>query len=1057
MAACPRCGEENPAHARFCLACGAPLEEPAAPREMRKTVTVVFSDLVGSTPLGERLDVEAYRRVISRYFVEVSRVLEHHGGTVEKFIGDAVMAVFGIPILHEDDALRAVRAATELRLALAELNKGLLAEFGVELAFRTGINTGEVVAGDAAEGHAFATGDAVVVAQRLEASASAGEILIGDATHRLVREAVVVEPVEPLDLKGKALPVQAWRLLGVVAGASGFARRLDAPMVGRDGELGELRAAFDDVVSRRACRLVNVVGPAGIGKSRLAKELLASVHDEASVLVGRCLPYGEGITYWPLRDLIREAAGELTQERLELLLEGEDEAERIAARVAGAIGIGESAGAPEETMWAVRRLLEHLAAERPLVVAFDDLQWAEATFLDLVQYLAGWSRDAPILILCLARPDLLDRHPGWLAGTPSPTSVTLEPLSAPQAETLLDLLRGETELSPELLARITDAAEGNPLFVEQMLAMLTENGSSPFDLAIPPTIHALLAARLDRLDPEERAVIERASVIGKEFWRGAVTELTPEGEREAAGARLMTLARKEFIEPSRSIFPQEDGFRFRHILIRDAAYLGIPKEIRARLHESYAGWLDRTTGERAGELDEILGYHLEQAYRYREELGPTGESGAELATRAGERLGSAGRRAVVGGGDVSAAASLISRAISLLSEQHPLRRELLTELGSALMMTGDFARAEGVLEEAVAAASAAGDARLESRALIEREFHKTFAGSEDASLTIPEVTARAIPILEKAGDHLGLARAWRLRSEVDIRAAHWGARAEALERALDHARQAGDLREERFLVALLAQSLYFGPTPVEKAIDRCERFLGDVTEDRSLEAAIGSTLAGLHAMRGDFDEARRLWATAQKLYEVLGLMFRRAARSYIPASIESLAGDYHAAERELRWGYETLERMAERSLRATIAAFLAETVYQQGRYDEAERFTEISEELAAADDLVPHVLWRSVRAKIFARRGEPERGEELAREAASLVEDTDFPDLQASTSLDLAEVLDSAGKADEARLLVARAQELYERKGNVVAAERCELWSAQPIRPGGPDDGAVRK
>jgi class 3 adenylate cyclase/tetratricopeptide (TPR) repeat protein len=1010
---------------------------------MRKTVTVVFSDLIDSTPLGERLDPESYRRMLSRYFIEVSRVLEHHGGTVEKFIGDAVMAVFGIPVVHEDDALRAVRAVTELRQALAELNEDLSAAFGTELRVRTGINTGEVVAGDPTAGQAFATGDAVAVAQRLEAAASPGEILIGDATLRLVREAVLVEPLEPLALKGKSRPVRAWRLLGVLSGAPAFARRLDAPMIGRERELERLHETFDEANRRRECRVINVIGTAGIGKSRLVNELLASVRDEASVLEGRCLPYGQGITYWPLRDLVRRAAGELTRERIEELLEGDPEAKKVAARVAGAIGIAGSTSAPEETMWAVRRLLEHLAREQPLVIAFDDLQWAEPTFLELIEYLLGWIRDAPILIVCLARPELLEQHPGWL-GASNASAVVLEPLSEPEAEALLELLRGETELSADLFMRITEAAEGNPLFVEQMLAMLTENGSAQSDLAIPPTIHALLAARLDRLEPEERALIERASVIGKEFWRGAVTELTPTEERQSAGSRLMTLTRKEFIEPSPSIFPEEDGFRFRHILIRDAAYLAVPKETRADLHERYAGWLEQTTGPKASELDEILGYHLEQAYHYRLELGPVGEGGTELATRAGERLGRAGRRAIVGGGDVAAAASLISRSVSLLPREHPLRRELLTELGSALMMTGDFAGADEVLEEAVISASAAGDARLEARARIEREFYKTFAGSEDATLTIPEVTARAIPILEEARDHLGLARAWRLRSELDIRAARWGARAEALERALDYARQAGDLREEAMNVALLAQSLYFGPTPVDEAIERCERFLSDVTGDRSLQAAIGSTLAGLHAMRGEFDEARQLWASADKLYELLGLSFRRAARSYIPARIEILAGDYDAAERELRRGYETLERMGEKSLRTTIAAFLAEVVYQQGRDDEAERLTEVSEELAATDDLVPQVLWRSVRAKVLARRGDVERAEELGRQACSFSEGTDFPELKASTSLDLAEVLDAAGKADEAMELVAHARALYEGKGNVVAAKQSELRFAHP-------------
>jgi class 3 adenylate cyclase/tetratricopeptide (TPR) repeat protein len=1002
---------------------------------MRKTVTVVFADVIDSTPLGERLDAETYRRVISRYFIEVSRVLEHHGGTVEKFIGDAVMAVFGIPVLHEDDALRAVRAVTELRETLAVLNEELRAELGTELRVRTGINTGEVVAGDPAEGQAFATGDAVAVAQRLEAAASPGEILIGDPTLRLVREAVLVEPLEPLELKGKSQPVRAWRLLGVLTGAPAFARRLDAPMVGRERELERLREAFEQAAERRECRVIKLIGAAGIGKSRLVNELLVSVGDEASVLEGRCLPYGRGITYWPLRDLVRKAAGELTRERIEELLEGDPDAEKIAGRVAGAIGIAGSTSAPEETMWAVRRLLEHLAREQPLVIAFDDLQWAEGTFLDLIEYLLGWIADAPILILCLARRELLEQHPGWLAATPSASTIVLDPLSEPEAEALLELLSGETELTVDLFTRITEAAEGNPLFVEQMLAMLTENGSAKSDFAIPPTIHALLAARLDRLEPQERAVIERASVIGKEFWRGAVTELTPAHERESAGPRLMTLTRKEFIEPSASIFPEEDGFRFRHILIRDAAYLAVPKETRAELHEQYAGWLERTTGPKASELDEILGYHLEQAYRYRAELGPVGEGGTELATRAGERLGRAGRRAVVGG-DVAAAASLISRAVSLLPEEQPLRRELLTELASALMTVGDFAAADTVLDEALSTALAAADAPLEARARIEREFFKLFATPQEVSSTIPQVTQAAIPILEEAGDDLGLARAWRLRSEVAVLAGRWGARAEALERALEHARSAADEREEATLIGLLAMAFYFGPTPVDEAIARCRAFLTEMRGESSLEAALSSSLAGLLAMRGDFAEARKLWAAASDQYEELGLGYRKAVRSTIAADIEALAGHDEAAERELRSGYHTLEQMGEKGARTVIAAYLADCLARMERDDEATDFAEIAADLAAADDLVPQVLCRSVRAKVLARRGNAERAEELGREAAAMVQTTDFPDLQAQTLLSLAEVLRFGGVTEEARSLVDRAHALYAKKENVAAVRR---------------------
>jgi class 3 adenylate cyclase len=502
---------------------------------MRKRVTIVFCDITGSTQLVGRLDAEPYRRVISRYFLDVSRVLESHGGTVEKFIGDAVMAVFGIPTVYEDDALRAVRAAAELREALGEVNQDLRRQVGVELGICIGVNTGEVIAGDPSEGQAFATGEAVTITQRLQASASPGEILLGDSTYQLVQNAVLVEPVEALQLKGKAEPVDAWRLLGVISGAPAVARRLDVPIVGRDDELTLLRRAFDEAVHERASRMVTIVGQAGIGKSRLANELLAQVRGEATNLVGRCLPYGEGITYWPLRDIVRKAAGELTQERIESLLAGDDEAERIATRVAGAIGISESVGAPEETMWAVRRLLEGIAREQPLIVGFDDVQWAEPTLLDLIEYLVGWIQDAPVLVVCLARPELVDRQPNWLSANGNRSVIRLEPLDEKHSAALLDLLRGELDVSPELLARIREGTEGNPLFAEQMLAMMLEEGSPGDELAIPPSIHALLDARLDRLEPEERAVLERASVVGREFWRGAIQELSPPNEREAVG------------------------------------------------------------------------------------------------------------------------------------------------------------------------------------------------------------------------------------------------------------------------------------------------------------------------------------------------------------------------------------------------------------------------------------------------------------------------------------------------------------------------------------------
>ena len=1002
---------------------------------MRKTVTIVFTDVIDSTPLGERLDAETYRRVISRYFIEVSRVLEHHGGTVEKFIGDAVMAAFGIPILHEDDALRAVRAAVDLREALAQLNEELQAQYGLEIGMRTGINTGEVVAGDPTEGHAFATGEAVALAQRLEAAASPGEILLGETTYRLVREAILVEPLDPLELKGRSQPVHAWRLLGVVSGAPAFARRLDAPMIGRQAELDRLRATFEEAVRDQACRLVTVLGPAGIGKSRLMRELLADVRAEARVLLGRCLPYGEGITYWPLRDLVRNAARELSQEAIEEVLQGEPEAGRIAGLVAGAIGLQEAPASPEDTMWAVRRMLEHLAREQPVIVGFDDLQWAEPTFADLIEYLVGWSRDAPMMIVCLARPELLDRHPAWISRG---DAITLDPLSALQAEELLEHLRGDAEVGSDLLARITEAAEGNPLFVEQMLAMLTENGTAASDLTIPPTIHALLAARLDRLSPDERAVIERASVVGKEFWRTAIAELSPDAERAEVGASLMTLARKELIEPARSTFFAEDAFKFRHILIRDAAYLGIPKETRAELHERYADWLDETAGDRAKELDEIIGYHLEQAYGYREELGPVAEGSAALAARAGERLATAGRRAARRG-DISAAASLISRAAKLLPRDHPGRAELLTELGSALMRTGDFTRAKDVLDEAAEVAVETGDRRLELRTRIEQEFCRSFTEPEGSALDDSSVAEAAIPILEELGDDAGLAKAWWLKSEPDVNACRWGARADALERALEHARRAGDRAEVATMTFLHAQALYLGPTPVPEAIAQCRRYLAEYPDDRLLEASVTAVLAGLHAMEGELDEARSMFARAREVHEELGRRFRLATMlSLLAADIEQLAGRPEAAVSTLRWAYETVNEMGALSVTATMAGCFADALSLDGKTDEALEVSMFAEEHAPASDLVTQVLWRMARARAGAGSSS---AADLAREALALARETDYPDLEARALVCMAQVI---GPGQEQSSLLAEARRLYEAKGNVAAAARLPAPSPAP-------------
>jgi class 3 adenylate cyclase len=690
---CRDCGQENPDGFRLCGMCGSPLtaEEP----ERRKLATLLFCDMSGSTAMGERVDAESVRELMFRYFHEMRSAIERHGGTVEKFIGDAVMAVFGVPELHEDDALRAVRAASEMRDRLAALNQELERRFGTRIALRIGVNSGEVVAGDSSSRQALVTGDAVNLAARLEQAAGAGEILLGEPTYRLVRDAVSVDPVEPFNVKGKSEPIQAYRLLGVIDQTPTRPRRL-GEMVGRHEELQTLERSFSNVVANRRCALVTIVGEPGVGKSRLVDEFVSVIDGEATVLSGRCPSYGEGITFWALGEIVRHAAGirdedaqDRARARLAALVEAQHDGALVAERVAQAIGLASGTASAEEIAWAIRRLFETLAQPRPLLVLVDDLQWAEPTFLDVLTDLRNLAVSAPILVVCSARPELLEDGQAW------EPIIWLERLGETESERLIEDLLGEVPLSPEAREGILRAAEGNPLFVEELLAMFMEQGLLRHEeggwvptqdlahVSIPVTINALLGARLEGLQPRERAALERGSIEGQIFHRGAVVELSPPGVRDDVRGALIGLADKEFIQAAEAAFVDEAAFRFHHILIRDAAYAGIPKKLRAELHERFAGWMLQRTGDRVAEYEEILGFHLEQASRYRAELGPVDAEGRELARAAARRLASAGQRALARG-DLPAARTLFSRINTLLPPTDRVRLTLVPDRGAAI-------------------------------------------------------------------------------------------------------------------------------------------------------------------------------------------------------------------------------------------------------------------------------------------------------------------------------------------------------------------------------------
>ena len=1049
MQICPNCGEENPAKFRLCGFCGTALAAPLPAQEVRKTVTIVFSDLKGSTSLGEALDSESLREVMSRYFDEMRAVLEHHGGTVEKYIGDAIMAVFGLPRVREDDALRAVRAAYAMQSALATLNDELEQRWGVQLVNRTGVNTGEVVAGDPTTGQRLVTGDTVNVAARLEQAAPPLDVLIGEPTYRLTREAVEVEEIEPLELKGKAERVPAYRLVSVAEDREGILRHREAQLVGRERELALLEDSFEQALSEHRCWTVTLIGDAGVGKSRLSEEFLMRVGGGALVLHGRCLPYGDGITFWPIVEAVREAAAiterdnaESAQRKLADLL-GPGEADAVE-RVASAVGLSDVQFSVQELFWGVRRLFAVLAARRPLVVAFEDLHWAEGTFLDLVQHLTDTLDEAGVVLLCDARPSLLEQRPEWSTGSNSP-QVRLEPLTAAQSEQVIDNLLGSAGLQDAVRTRIVETAEGNPLFVEQLLSMFIDDGLVRFeagewrapselgDVSIPPTIQALLAARLDALVQEERAVIEPAAVAGYVFPADAVRELVPDSLREDVPRHLAELSRKQFLRPDPTERAFDDAFRFHHVLIRETTYDGLLKRARATLHERFVLWADRVNGDRAREYEEILGYHLEQAHLYLSELGPLDDHGRALGADGARRLASAGKRAR-GRGDIPAAANLLERATRLLPALDPVRLALLPELGEAQIDLGRFAEADETLSGAIAAADSTADVRVAADARLRRLLLEARTGESDqwSEHAVPQIE-EAIEVFTEAGDHGGLARAYRVLGYVHGTACSYAEAAAACERALHHAREAGDRKEERVNATSYALALCWGPTPVDEAIEQCEAILQQVTGNRLSRGWVMCLLAHLRAMKGDFDAARELYQSGRAALEELGQGWFVAWTSLSAARVEMLAGDPAAAERELRRGYDLLDKMGEGYLRPTVAALLARAVYMQDRLEEAESLTLTAEELAGADDVETQAAWRLVRAEILARREQFEDAAPLAQEALQLVLPTDFDVMKVEALAGLSEVFHLVGEPN-ASWALNEAISIAERKGNVAGA-----------------------
>jgi class 3 adenylate cyclase/tetratricopeptide (TPR) repeat protein len=978
MSVCANCGHENRRGAKFCEECGFPFRDALA-AEQRKTVTILFCDLAGSTALGEQLDPERLRALLARYFERMRRIVERYGGTVEKFIGDAVMAVFGVPVVHEDDAMRAAHSALEMRDALLEL--------GVQ--GRIGVMTGEVVTGT--EG--WLAGDAVNVAARLEQAARPGEVLLGDPTLALVREAVEVEPVEPLELKGKSEPVPAYRLLRVIEKPE---RRRDTRFVGRKRELATIRAAWERARMEHRCELATIVGDAGLGKSRLAAEALAPI--DATVVGGRCLPYGEGITYWPVVEVLQQ-------------LDGLPSDEAAAAAIRSLRGETEAATSAEEIAWAFRKTVEQAAAERPLAVVLEDIHWGEQTFLDLIEHVALLSSGAPILLLCLARPELLERRPDW------PVLLRLEPLGD---EDLAGLIA--ERVSVELREKITRAAGGNPLFVEEMLAMA---GDTAGEVVVPPTLQTLLAARLDQLESGERTVLERGAVEGAVFHRGAVQALAPADTQVTP--RLAALVRKELIRPAKSQLAGEDGFRFRHLLIRDAAYEALPKTARADLHERFARWLEEHGAELV-ELDEIVGYHLERSWLYRAELGARDDG--VLAAAARRRLTAAGERALSRADNV-AAANLLGRAAGLIPPDE-IDVGLEYDLGFALLWSGAtgeaLQRADSLAERAAAIGDYVGEL---CGSILKGRLHY-YLEPQGATERLAELLERALPVFQAARDDLALYIGYSALGAVASMRAQMDAWRDADEKAFAHAQRAG-LIYHREVGRVAAR--YFGPTPITEFLtwlDEQEAGGAPAHHFRRHRALALATL-------GRFDQARGILADVHaELADRGGGIALGTAMGQEMVLVELLAGDPAAAAELGIEACRLLDEQGEKSLLSTAAGRLAQALYALDRLDEAEDWAGRAAEVGASDDAMTQMLIREVRAKVLARRGETAEAEPLAREAVAVGEGTDMINMQGDAYMDLGEVLLLSGKPNEALGALESAVDRYERKGNLVSTGRAQ-------------------
>jgi predicted ATPase/class 3 adenylate cyclase len=1064
MVVCPACGAEIPDEAGECPGCGT------IPGQ-HKLVTIVFCDVVNSSRLTDELGPAGTRILLNRFQDLAQEVLQaRHGGNVGHLRGDGMMTVFGIPVMHDDDAVRAVRAAEEFRQALVPLSRDVEEQYHLPFRVRLGINSGSalVSGGNAIEEQVTST--AANFAKRLEEAAEPGGILLGVDTYKLVKDAVQVEEVQlQVDDGTQLLP--AYRVVNVLPNRPGRIRWVEGPLIGRGLEQRMLHSMFERTLAESSCHLVAALGPPGVGKSRLIEEFARQVGQRATILRGHCLSYGDSVAFWPIVEIVHSAAGiqstdsaDQVHERLVTLLADEKDkkqAQQIVLRIEQLLGKNADLELPGDTAWALRRLLEALARKKPMLVLIEDLQWAEPTLLEAIEHIAEYAIDTPIMLVGMGwSEELLRRNRYWPSGKLNALSIQLSPLNDAEAEQLLTHLLGGEPLHPDAQAQIAQKTQGNPLIIEELTDALMGDGvlrrvaghwvltQNLQQVSLPISIQALLEGRLERLDEEEREILGRAAVVGEQFHVGDLKVLMPAVSPKELSGRLDRLIRHELIRQDHDAavpLPTEsgEGYRFRHILIRDVAYERMSEELRAILHERYADWLELSSGERAGLFDELVAYHLNRTVDYLAVLPARGDRQREsarrreLARRAGMRFASAGRRAAVRG-DVRPTTNWLERATRLLPDDDPARLKVLPDLAEALQASGRLEQAMKVYDEMISAASKAGAESRLKRAALGKLYVTAFRDLGSFLREGPDQIQRAIHVFERQQDQRGLAIAHYLLAYADYAMGRLVAAKPRVERAQHHARDASDRSWEAHILRLRCLILYWGPTPLREVVEEAEKAHEIARESgmRGLQAAALTIMARAAAMRDDFTEARRRSREANAITNNLGELLTKATDSISDGLIELLDGKLTAAEQALLNGYQALKGMGGNGPGASVAAMLARVYLEQRRNADAERMALECKATAADQQLDTQIKWRSISAIVLARRGDLAEAEPLAREALRRALQTDQLESLAEAHADLAGVLRLAERREEAAHELEQALDLYEEKGNRVMAKR---------------------